>query len=234
MISASPDFLLKLLRIVIIDVTLAADNAVVIALAVRSLPHAQRRMGIFAGGLGAIVLRIAITFFAARLLDLPFFKLVGGLLILWIAVRLLTDSGPDPDAKPIAHSLRQAIWMILIADLTMSTDNILAVAAASGGSFELLIAGLILSISFVVFLSGFLARIMDRYPIIVWIGAAILGQVAGSMIATDPEALKRIPWDPRTTELATETGLATVVLITGWAIKKFRKKTVAHTSTKKE
>lgn len=237
MIPVSPDFLLRLLRIVIIDVTLAADNAVVIALAVRSLPHAQRRTGILAGGFGAIVLRIAITFFAARLLDLPFFKLAGGLLILWIAVKLLTDSGPHPGAEPVAHSLRQAIWMILVADLTMSTDNILAVAAASGGSFPLLIAGLLLSISFVLFLSGFLARIMDRFPIIVWIGAAILGQVAGSMIATDPwlvAALKRIPLNPHTVEIAAETGLATVVLITGWAIKKIRKKNVAHTSLKKE
>jgi YjbE family integral membrane protein len=220
----NPDFLLKLLRIVIIDVTLAADNAVVIALAVKSLPHAQRRIGILAGGLGAIVLRIVITFFAARLLGFPFFKLAGGLLILWIAVKLLTDSGADADSEPAAHNLRQAIWMILVADLTMSTDNILAVAAASGGNFSLLIVGLLLSISFVVFLSSFLARIMDKYPIIVWIGAAILGQVAGSMIATDPEIAKRLPWPLHATEVSAEAALATLVLITGWAIKKIRKK----------
>jgi YjbE family integral membrane protein len=224
---ATAAFLLKLFKIVLIDVTLAGDNAVVIALAVKSLPAAQRRAGTLFGALGAIVARVFITFFAARILELPLFKFAGGLLILWIAVKLLIDTGGDPDAKTTAHSLRQAIWMILVADITMSTDNILAVAATSGGSAPLLIAGLAISISFVVFMSGLLARIMDRYPIIVWGGAAILGQVAGSMIATDPwltKMLVTLPWTPRVTELASETAMAILVLITGWAIKKSRKK----------
>jgi YjbE family integral membrane protein len=220
-------FLLKLVRIVLIDVTLAGDNAVVIALAVRSLPADQRRRGTLIGALGAVTLRVFITFFAARILDLPFFKLAGGLLILWIAVKLLLDSGGEPDPNATAHSLRQAIWMILVADLTMSTDNILAVAAAAEGNVPLLILGLALSIPFVVFLSGTLARVIDRFPVIVWAGAAILGQVAGSMIATDPWLTKRLetlPWTPRSIEIGAETILATLVLITAWAIKKIRKK----------
>jgi YjbE family integral membrane protein len=225
------DFLFRALRIVFIDVALAGDNAVVIAMAVRSLPPAQRRTGILAGAGFAIVLRIFLTFFAWRLLELPFFKLVGGLLILWIAVKLLTESGAGTEKKPSAHSLRQAIWMVLVADITMSLDNIVAVAATSKGSLPLLIAGLGLSISFVIFMSELLARMMDRYPIIVWIGAAILGQVSGDMIAGDPwvfDWLKRIPLPPDTLALLCQVGLATLVLLSGWIIKtKRRKKTAA-------
>jgi YjbE family integral membrane protein len=221
------DFVVRALKIVLIDVLLAGDNAVVIAMAVKSLPAAQRRKGTVVGAAGAIVLRIFITFFAFRILELSLFKLAGGLLILWIAVKLLVDTHGSVETEAPAHSLRQAIWMILVADLTMSTDNILAVAAASNGSLAALIAGLVLSISFVMFMSGLLAKIMDRYPVIVWAGAAILGQVAGSMIATDRWVLgwiDRHSWPADKVEWAAEIGLALLVLIAGLIIKKIRKK----------
>jgi YjbE family integral membrane protein len=226
--------ILNALKIVLIDILLAGDNAVVIAMAVKSLPAAQRRTGTILGGVGAIVLRIFITFFAFRILELTFFKLAGGLLILWIAVKLIIDTDRDPEAEPSAHSLRQAIWMILVADLTMSTDNILAVAAASNGSIPVLIAGLALSISFVMFMSGLLSRMMDRYPVIVWVGAAILGQVAGDMIATDPWVLAwlgRHGWPANVVEWAAGLGLAVLVPILGLIVKKNRKKSgLSHVS----
>lgn len=220
-------FLFNALRIVLIDVLLAGDNAVVIAMAVNSLPQSQRRTAMVAGTAGAILLRIILTFFAARLLELPFFQLVGGLFIFWIAVKLLTGSSHDPEIERPAGTLRQAIWIILVADVTMSLDNILAVAAASKGSLILLIAGLAVSISFVVFMSGLLARLMDRFPIILWAGAAILGQVAGSMIATDrwaSTALKRLPWDTHIMVWAAEATLALLVLLTGLAINRNNRK----------
>jgi YjbE family integral membrane protein len=228
------DFIVRALKIVLIDVLLAGDNAVVIAMAVKSLPEAQRRTGTIAGASGAIFLRIFITFFAFRILELPFFKLAGGLLILWIAVKLLIDTHDGPEKEPPARSLVQAIWMILAADLTMSTDNILAVAAASNGSLAALIAGLILSISFVMFMSTQLARLMDRYPAIVWVGAAILGQVAGSMMGTDPSVvawLNRQSLSPSRVEWFCEIGLALLVPVVGLIVKKFRKKpAAAHVS----
>ena len=220
------DFVLRALKIVLIDVLLAGDNAVVIAMAVRSLPADQRRTGTLAGGGFAIVLRIVLTFFAARILELKFFKLLGGLLIFWIAVKLLTESGDEDPGEP-AHNLRQAIWMILAADITMSLDNILAVAATSKGNLTLLIAGLGLSISFVMFMSGILARLMDRYPIVLWGGAAILGQVAGEMVATDPWALawlRRVPVDTDTLVLCCQAAAAVLVLLAGWTIKRNNRK----------
>jgi YjbE family integral membrane protein len=184
--SFTPEFFLSALSIVLIDVLLGGDNAVVIAMVVKSLPHKQRRIGISAGAGGAVVLRIIFTFFAARLLQVSFIKFFGGLLILWIAVRLLSDAAEDPASKPGAQSLWRAMWLILVADLTMSIDNILAVAAASKGNIVLLIFGLGLSIPFVIFTSSLLSRLMDRFPIVVYLGAAILGRVGGDMMITDP------------------------------------------------
>jgi YjbE family integral membrane protein len=184
--SLTPEFFLSALSIVLIDVLLGGDNAVVIALVVKSLPPKQRRIGISAGAGGAVVLRIIFTFFAAQLLQIRFVKFFGGLLILWIAVKLLSEAEEDPANHPGAHGLWRAMWLILVADLTMSIDNILAVAAASKGNLGLLIFGLGLSIPFVIFTSSLLSRIMDRFPIVVYIGAAILGRVGGDMMITDP------------------------------------------------
>jgi YjbE family integral membrane protein len=173
-------------NIVIIDLILAGDNAVVIAMAARSLPRKQRQVGILLGAGAAVFLRVLLTFFVAQLLNIPLVKFVGGLLIAWIAVKLFLEGGPEQDGGQEAKTLLQAMWLIVIADLTMSTDNVLAVAGASHGNLFLLIFGLALSIPFVVFSSNLLAMLMDRYPFIIYIGAAILGKVSGELIFTDP------------------------------------------------
>jgi YjbE family integral membrane protein len=180
------NFLLSILSIVLIDLLLAGDNAVVIALAVKSLPPRERRLGTIAGAGLAVGLRILLTFFAAQLLLVQFVKLIGGALILWIAVKLLIQDTEAHEGVKEAASLWQAMVYITIADVTMSTDNILAIAGTSKGHVGLLIFGLGLSIPFVVFTSNLLSRIMDRYPVIVLIGSAILGRVGGEMIITDP------------------------------------------------
>ena len=178
--------LLAALNIVFIDILLAGDNAVLIALAVQRLSAKERRLGILVGSLGAVVLRVALTFVATKLLAIPFLKIVGGVLILWIAVKLLSQGGGDEEGGESASNLLQAMWMILVADVTMSLDNIIAIAGASKGHMELVIFGLLLSIPFVVFASSWLSRLMDRYPVIILIGAAILGKVGAEMILTDP------------------------------------------------
>jgi YjbE family integral membrane protein len=182
----SLQLLLDILTIILIDLLLAGDNAVVIAMAVKTLSPKERKLGIFFGAGVAVILRIGLTFFAAQLLLTPWIKLVGGLLIFWIAVKLLTDAAQEEESGTHAHDLWSAIWFILVADITMSTDNILAVAGTSKGNFALLLFGLGLSIPFVVFTSTFLSRVMDRFPVVVWIGAAILGRVGADMIITDP------------------------------------------------
>lgn len=184
------DFVFGFVSIVIIDLVLAGDNAVVIAMAVRVLPKAQRLRGIAFGAGAAVVLRVILTFFAAQLLQISYVKLAGGGVILWIAVKLFMEAGADENGQKEARNLWQAIWVIVVADITMSTDNVLAVAAASHGSLFLLIFGLSLSIPFVVFTSNLLSKLMDRYPVIIYIGAAILGRVGGEMMMTDPFVLK--------------------------------------------
>jgi YjbE family integral membrane protein len=177
-------FILAGLTILLIDLLLGGDNAVVIALAVRALPDRQRYIGTMIGAGLAVVLRIALTFFAAELLQSRFIQLAGGLLVLWIAVKLFADADTEHAAPPQPGFWR-AIWLIVVADATMSTDNILAIAAASKGSLPLLIFGLGLSIPLVIFTSTLLSRLMDRYPVIIYLGAAILGRVGGEMVMTD-------------------------------------------------
>ncbi|MBY0503855.1 MAG: TerC family protein [Bryobacteraceae bacterium] len=185
------DFLMAALNIVFIDVLLAGDNAVLIALAVRQLTPRDRRVGILVGAGGAVLLRIALTFFATRMLNIPLLKLGGGLLILWIAIKLLKDDGEQHGGGQEASTLWQAMWLILVADVTMSLDNILAIAGASKGHFELVVFGLALSIPFVVFASNWLSGLMERFPLIVIFGAAILGKVGAEMILTDPWVAER-------------------------------------------
>jgi len=178
-------FLLAILSIVLIDIVLAGDNAVVIALVVRTLPRPQRLWGTLLGAGMAVLLRVALTAVAARLMNVNYIRLVGGLLILWIAVKLLRQEEPGKDGGRRAGTLWQAVWLIMVADVSMSLDNVLAVAGASKGHLGLLLFGLGLSIPLVVFTSNLLARLMDRYPIIIYIGSALLGKVGGEMIMTD-------------------------------------------------
>lgn len=171
--------------IVLIDLVLAGDNALVIAMAVRGLPQKQRSIAIGWGAAAAVILRIGITIVAMRLLSIEFLQLIGGALVLWIAVKVLADADSHPDAEPVRGSLLKAIWLIVFADITMSIDNILAVAGAARGSLPLIIFGLCVSIPFVVFASNLIARLMDRYSVIVYLGVCILGYVGAEMMMTD-------------------------------------------------
>jgi len=180
-------FFSAVMSIVLIDLVLAGDNAVVIAMAVKNLPGRQRTWGIALGAGGAVVIRVLCTFAVAQLLVMPFVKLIGGAAVIWIAVKLLTQGAAEESHEQReAAGLWQALWIIIVADLSMGIDNMLAVGAASHGSMFLLIFGLGLSIPFVVFMSNMLSKLMDRYPTILWVGAAILGRVGGEMLITDP------------------------------------------------
>ena len=179
-------FLIAGLTLVLIDLLLAGDNAIVIAMAVRQLPQRERRIASICGASLAVILRVALTFVAAAFLEVKFVKLAGGLFILWIAFQVLRDAGQPPEVTAAPHGLARAIWYVLFADLTMSTDNILAIAGASGGHFGLILFGLAVSIPFIVVSSNLLTRLMDRYPIVIYVGAAILGKVGGDMALTDP------------------------------------------------
>ena len=180
------EFLLAVASIVLIDLVLAGDNAVVIAMAVRNLPAKQRLWGIALGAGAAVVVRVIATFLVAQLLNIQFIKLVGGAVIIWIAVKLLSEGVDEECADKECGSIWQAVWIIIVADMSMGIDNMLAVGAASHGNLFQLLFGLLLSIPFVVFMSNMLSKLMDKYPIILWAGAAILGKVGGEMMITDP------------------------------------------------
>ncbi len=178
-------FWVGLMTIIWVNIILSGDNAVVIALAARSLPEDQQNKTIFWGAVAAVVLRIILTLFAVALLKYPYLKIIGGLLLFWIAVKLLIpERGGDDIESP--DNLLQAIKTILIADLVMSLDNVIAVAAAAKGSILLLVLGLLISIPLVVVGATMLMNLMVRYPSIITIGAALIGYVSGEMPVTDP------------------------------------------------
>ena len=178
-------FWIGLLKIIGVNIILSGDNAVVIALAARSLPAKQQKAAIFWGSGAAVVMRIILTIFAVALLTLPWLKIVGSLLLFWIGVKLLV---PEEDTEDVnaSDNLISAIKTILIADLVMSLDNVIAVAAAAGGSYALLILGLAISIPLVIFGATLLVHLMERWPVIITVGAALIGFVAGEMLVTDP------------------------------------------------
>ncbi len=181
----SAEFWVGLIKIIGVNIILSGDNAVVIALAARSLPPKQQTQAIIWGSGAAIVMRILLTLFAVALLTLPWLKIIGSLLLFWIGVKLLV---PEDDDAEIAASdqLLSAIKTILVADLVMSLDNVIAVAAAAGGSVLLLILGLAISIPLVIFGATLLLKLMERFPVIITIGGALIGWVAGEMLVTDP------------------------------------------------
>ena len=180
------EFFAAIMSIILIDLVLAGDNAVVIAMAVRKLPGRQRLWGIALGAGGAVIVRVICTFLVAQLLNMPFIKLVGGAVIIWIAVKLLTDGADEECKDHECGNIWQALWIIIVAVMSMGIDNMLAVGAASKGNMFLLLFGLALSIPLVVFMSNMLSKLMDKYPIILWAGGAILGKVGGEMMITDP------------------------------------------------
>ena len=179
-----PVFWTALAKIIGVNIVLSGDNAVVIALAARSLPPVQQKKAIFWGSGAAIVLRIVLTLFAVALLALPWLKLVGSALLLWIGTKLLIPEDDDPDIDS-SDNLMVAIRTILIADLVMSLDNVIAVAAAANDNTVLLILGLAISIPLVVFGATLLVKVMERWPVIITIGAGLLGFVSGEMAWED-------------------------------------------------
>jgi YjbE family integral membrane protein len=225
---ASQAFWLGLLKIIGVNIILSGDNAVVIALAARSLPQRQQKQAVFWGAGAAIVLRVLLTLFAVALLALPWLKLIGSLLLFWIGVKLLIPEDDDADIQASEH-LMSAIKTILIADLVMSLDNVIAVAAAAGGSLVLLVLGLAISIPLVIFGATLLIKLMERFPVIITLGAGLIGWVAGEMLVADA-ALQGVlgSWGVRYRDakpyvgslslevLAGVAGIAVVVIVGKW------------------
>lgn len=203
------------LQIVAIDVVLSGDNAVVIALACRNLAPAQRRRGIFWGVAGAVGLRVVLTACAALVMNLPWLKLIGGLLLLWIAVKLMLPEDEDGhDITPADH-LWGAVRTIIVADFVMSLDNVIGVAGAAGGSLALLLFGLAVSIPLIVWSSQLIMNWMERWPVIVLLGAGLLGYVAAEMMFTDPGVLGLLPVLPAWTSTAAGAVGALLVMAVG-------------------
>jgi YjbE family integral membrane protein len=180
------EFWARVLSIILIDLMLAGDNALVIALAVRTLPPRQQFWGRIGGTFGAVALRLLFIAIITQLLRIPFLQAVGGLALIWIAYKLVSQGGEDAHGS-VRHgsSLWEAIWIIIVADAIMSLDNVLAVAGAAHGNMALVIFGIAVSIPIVIWGSGILARLMGRYAWIVWVGGGVLGWVAGEMIIND-------------------------------------------------
>jgi YjbE family integral membrane protein len=228
---ASQAFWLALGQIIVANILLSGDNAVVIALAARSLPPKQQKQAIMIGSGAAIVMRILLTLVAAQLLQLPWLKLIGAALLLYIGVTLLLPEDEEGDGHADGKgSMAVAVRTILIADLVMSLDNVIAVAAAAKGDTTLLVLGLAISIPLVIFGSTLLLKVIERFPIIVWLGAALLGFIAGEIALADPAIRDWIEIQANAMGMSAHTlgqlaglvGAAGVVLV-AWAILKRRK-----------
>ncbi|OQW87301.1 MAG: hypothetical protein BWK72_13915 [Rhodoferax ferrireducens] len=211
-------FWIAVLQIIAIDIMLGGDNAVVIALACRKLPAEQRNKGIFWGVVGAIGLRVVMIFFALQLLAVPYLKIAGGLLLLWIGIKLMLPEHEDEhDMIDGGTTLLAAIKTIVVADAVMSLDNVIAVAGASHGSMVLVTFGILVSIPIVVWGSKLVLTLMDRFPVVITLGAALLGWIAGGMLITDqatPEAIsKGLPYGHA---LFAGTGAVLVVVVGKW------------------
>jgi len=218
---ADQQFWIGLGQIIVVNIVLSGDNAVVIALAARSLPAHQQRKAVFWGSGAAVVMRIVLTIVAVEILKLAYLKLVGAVLLLWIAVQLLLPEGDDGEHVAASGGLASAIKTILIADLVMSLDNVIAVAAAAKGSLTLLIIGLALSIPLVIFGSTLLLKLMDRFPVIVTAGAGLLGWVAGEMAVTDPAIAAWVDDSARWLHYATPAlGVAGVIGVGRWLARR--------------
>ncbi|UJP03087.1 MAG: TerC family protein [Nitrosomonas sp.] len=181
----SPQFWFAVLQIIAIDIVLGGDNAVVIALACRRLPEQQRKLGIFWGVFGAIVLRVVLIFFALSLLTMPYLKIVGAALLVWIGIKLLQPEPEGAHEIDASTTLIGAIKTIIVADAVMSLDNVIAIAGAAKDDIGLVIFGLIVSVPIIVWGSQMVMKVMDRYPVTIAIGAGLLGWIAGDMAVTD-------------------------------------------------
>lgn len=207
------ELLLGLLKIILINIVLSGDNAVVIALACRNLPAQQQKKAVFYGSFGAIGLRVILTFAAVWLLQIPFVQVVGGLLLLYIAIKLLKGDGEEHVQS--GSTMSEAIKTIIIADLVMSLDNVLAVAGAAGGNLLLIGIGLAISIPLIIWGSQLLMTLMNRFPIIVWLGAGLLGYTAGEMVISDKAAGHFLETVVPAAHYILTFGLAVLVIVVG-------------------
>ena len=224
---ASPQFWVAVLQIIAIDIVLGGDNAVVIALACRRLPQKQRNQGIFWGVFGAIGLRVILIFFALTLLKISYLKITGALLLIWIGIKLLQ---PEPEnnehAIGASSTLLGAIKTIIIADAVMSLDNVIAIAGAAKDSIGLVIFGLIISVPIIVWSSKIVIKLMDRFPVIITIGAGLLGWIAGDMVISDTVTKEWVNANATFLHwLSPVCGVLVIILIGKWlAAKTLRKK----------
>lgn len=188
---SQPTFWLAALQIIWINILLSGDNAVVIALACRGLQGSQRRWGMILGAGAAILLRVIFTIVIAQLMGLPFLKLVGGVALLWIAIKLIVpeDSHGEDNVKA-GESLWRAVRIVAIADIVMSLDNVIAIAAAAKGDLTLIVFGLVVSIPMIIAGAAMLMAVLDRFPVLVWAGAALLGWIAGEIMIEDPATIR--------------------------------------------
>ena len=207
----STDFWIGLMKIIWINIILSGDNAVVIALAARSLPSHQQRKAVLFGSGAAVVLRIVLTVVAVQLLALSYLQIIGGALLLWIGVQLLSEEDEGEEGEVEQKGLMAAVRTILIADIVMSLDNVIAVAAAAKGSTTLLIIGLAISIPLVIFGSTLMIKLMERYPAIVTLGAALIGWVGGETIVSDVALKDMVEANPSLHYIAAAVGAALVV-----------------------
>jgi len=182
----TPEFWFAVLQIIFIDILLGGDNAVVIALACRRLPAKQRKLGIFWGVFGAVGLRVVLTIFAVALLTVPYLKLVGGVLLVWIGIKLIIPDDGGEHEIDASTTLSGAIKTIIVADFVMSLDNVIGVAAAAKDNMLLIVFGLLVSIPIIVGCSQIILRLMERFPVIITLGGMLLGYIAGDMMARDP------------------------------------------------
>ena len=219
----SPQFWVAALEIIVINILLSGDNAVVIALACRNLPKAQRKLGILWGVVGAVVLRIILTFFAVQLLLLPYVQLVGAVLLVWIGIKLVAEDEGDGPEIAASDRLISAIKTVIVADLVMSLDNVIGVAAAAKGSLLLLVFGLVISIPLVVLGAQLIMKLIERLPWLVIAGGGLLGYIAGEIAAADT-AVK--PWidehAPSLHYIAPAAGVLIVVAVGVWLMRKNR------------
>ena len=217
------DFILGIGKIVLIDLALAGDNALVIALAVRTLSPRQQFLGRIWGTVGAVGLRLVFIFIVTYLLAVPLLQVVGGLLLVWIALKLVLQSEThEGESVKQGTTLLGAIWVILVADVIMSLDNVIGVAAAAEGDMRLVVFGIALSIPIVVWGSGVLARLMNRYPWIILVAGGILGEVAGKMMLHDQFVVSRFGDSPDAVEFALRIGLAIAIMLVGWLVTRRR------------
>jgi YjbE family integral membrane protein len=213
-------FWFDLLEIIGINILLSGDNAVVIALASRSLPAKQRRMAIIGGSGAAVILRIALCLIIASLLQIRYLKLIGGLLLLYIGVKLVSDEESDADGIASKSNLWGAIRTILIADAVMSLDNVVAIAAAAHDSVLLISLGLLISIPLIVFGSQVMLRVLTKYPVLVMFGGGLLGWIAGEIIVSDPVVHTYIPFDEHLVSQIARPVLALMVMGAGLMMSK--------------